>query len=357
MHLYQITAAHIKSVSPLLKIGGPAVSSFNDHDARRFLTRFLEVCADMKLPVDFVSAHPYPASYFLENGKLREILLGSDSTKNDIVWMQNLVSDSAYPVAEIHLDEWNTSARDRDIIHDTAFMANFVLHNYLSCGNLANSLCYWALSDRFEEHGLGSHEFHGGFGLLSVRGLKKPQYYAFQALKRLGDTILAQGDDHIVTYSCSGENETEIAEIQALCWNYVHYNEMYAAGTDEFAGSPIPDFFDRYQVFEIKRPLNFILNINTELFGHCRSGVFEIEKTVFNRENGSIFDFWLKNGAIENFSDEQRNLMSVQCIPKQNIAIQRASSIDGHSSTLALSETVEPFGFVFFRIRPLAATE
>jgi xylan 1,4-beta-xylosidase len=311
----------------------------------------------MKLPVDFVSAHPYPASYFVENGRLREILLGADSTKNDIVWMQNLVSNSAYPEAEIHLDEWNTSARDRDIIHDTAFMANFVLHNYLSCGNLANSLCYWALSDRFEEHGLGSHEFHGGFGLLSVSGLKKPQYYAFQALKQLGNAILTQGDDHIMTCSYTGENETEIAEIQALCWNYVHYKEMHSAGTEAGIAEPLaPDFFERYQVFEIKRSLNFILNINAELFGHCLSGIFEIEKTVFNREAGSIFDFWLKNGAIENLSNEQRNLMSVQCIPKQNIAIQHASSTDGHAGTLTLSETVEPFGFVLFRIRPLVTT-
>jgi xylan 1,4-beta-xylosidase len=230
-------------------------------------------------------------------------------------------------------------------------MAVFVLHNYLSCVDLTDSLCYWTLSDRFEEHGLGGHEFHGGFGLLSVGGLKKPQYYAFEALKRLGNAVLARGDDHIITCSYAGRDETAIAEIQALCWNYAHYDEMYTAG--EVGKPPVPDFFERYQVFGRKRPLNFILNINAGIFGHCHSGVFEVEKTVFNRDSGSIFDFWLKNGAIENLSDEQLNLMSVQCVPKQTIAIQHAAG--GPDGSLALSETVEPFGFVLFRIRPLSA--
>ncbi|GHV66996.1 hypothetical protein AGMMS49928_03010 [Spirochaetia bacterium] len=345
MRLYQTSALRLKSVSPLLKIGGPAASSFSDHDARGFMERFLSSCAEQNIPVDFVSAHPYPAIYFEENNKLHEVFLDSGATKNDALWLHDLVQNSAYPHAEIHLDEWNSSPGDRDLVHDTAFMATFLLHNYLLCGGIVSSLCYWALSDLFEEHGLGGCEFHGGFGLLSIGGLKKPQYYAFQALKQLQDTVLAQGDDFIVTCSYTTDSGTEIAEIQALCWNYVHYSEAYAVGTID--RSDAPDFYDRYEIFEKKNPFEYALHIGENLFAPCPA--CSVEKTVFNRDHGSIFDFWLKNGAIENISDEQRSLMRVQCIPRQNIEIHQVSG-DG----LVISELVEPFGFVLFKIRPLS---
>jgi xylan 1,4-beta-xylosidase len=336
MRLYRITAEQIKAVSPALKIGGPAVSSFNDHDACGFTERFLAFCEKEKLPVNFVSAHPYPVVYYMENGILRETLLGPDSTKGDMIWLKNVVRGSAFPLAEIHLDEWNSSARDRDLVHDTAFMAVFILHNYLSCTDLADSLCYWALTDRFEEHGLGSHEFYGGFGLLTVSKLKKPQFYALEALKRLGDIILGQGEDYIVTCSCDASGQ-EIAEIQVLCWNYVHYNDDYATGKNRET-----DFYDRYRVFKEKEPRRFIFNINFSR----DSGDYVVEKTVFSCNSGSVFDFWLQNGAFEHLTEEMQSLIRVQCVPKQNIEIHHAKD-----SALVLKEIVPPFGFVLFNVR------
>jgi xylan 1,4-beta-xylosidase len=318
MRLYRITAERIKSISPAIKVGGPAVSSFMDHDACGFLKKFLTVCTRQGIPLDFISAHPYPAYYYVENGTLKEILLGPDSTKKDMVRVKKLVDGSSYPGAEIHLDEWNSSAHDRDFVHDTAFMAVFILRNYLLCGGLAASLCYWALSDRFEEHGLGGHEFHGGFGLLSVSGLKKPSYHAFRALKQLGNKILARGDDFIVTCSKADENLHGNTEVQALFWNYVHYKDDYAKGEN----GP-PDFYDRYDVFEQGGRCCFTLNIPCGLFPEHTED-FLVEKTIFNRKQGSIFDFWIENGALDRMSDEQIEIIQAQCIPKQSMEIGHA---------------------------------
>ena len=348
MRLYRITAECIKSISPVIKVGGPAVSSLMDHDACGFLRKFLMACKRQGIPVDFISAHPYPAYYYIEDGKLKEILLGPDSTKKDMVWIKELVDSSSYPKAEIHLDEWNSSARDRDFVHNTAFMAAFILKNYLLCGGLAASLCYWALSDRFEEHGLGGHEFYGGFGLLSVSGLKKPSYHAFRALKQLGNKILARGDDFIVTYSEADENLHGKTEVQALFWNYVHYKDDYAKGKN----GP-PDFYDRYDVFDQGGRCCFTLNIPDDLFPE-NTEAFLIEKTIFNRKHGSIFDFWIENGALNRLSSEQIEIMRTQCIPKQSMEICHASNEGFRAAGIMVKEIVEPFGFALVKIRPLA---
>jgi xylan 1,4-beta-xylosidase len=347
MRLYRITTERIKAISPMIKVGGPSVSSLMDHDAGGFLNKFLTVCKRQGIPLDFISAHPYPAYYYVENGKLKEVLLGPDSTKKDMVWIKKLIDSSSYPRAEIHLDEWNSSAHDRDFVHDTAFMAVFILRNYLLCGGLAASLCYWALSDRFEEHGLGGHEFYGGFGLLSVSGLKKPSYHAFRALKQLGNKILSRGNDFIVTYSEVDETIVGKTEVQALFWNYVHYKDSYAKGND----GP-PDFYNRYDVFDQGSRCCFTLNIPSSLFPE-HTEAFLVERTIFNRKQGSIFDFWIENGALDRLSDEQIEIMRTQCIPKQGIEIGHVSNDGFRVASIVVKEIVEPFGFVLVKIRPL----
>jgi xylan 1,4-beta-xylosidase len=330
MRLYRITVERIKAVSRDFKVGGPALSSFRDADAESFLRAFLQTCADEELPLDFVSGHPYPVTYYDKDGKRREVFRSPDSTKNDMIWFLDIVHTYINREIEFHFDEWNSSPRERDLVHDTAFMAVFILHNYHNCRNIANSLCYWVLSDRFEEHGLDPDEFHGGFGLLSITGFKKPQYHAFHALFALGDELLSRGDDYIAARS------SKTGEIQVLCWNYVHYNEFYASGE-----SGPSDFYERYGVFREGKPLHFRVGLADFL-----AGDYLVEKTLFDRGHGSVFDFWMKNGALGSLNRAQRDLIQNQCVPKMTMEILKASG-----SGLVLDERVEPFGFALFKIR------
>jgi xylan 1,4-beta-xylosidase len=49
---------------------------------------------------------------------------------------------------------------------------------------------FWTFSDIFEENYFPSMPFHGGFGLLTVHGIAKPAYRAFQLLRHLGTEVL-----------------------------------------------------------------------------------------------------------------------------------------------------------------------
>ncbi|MDR1176529.1 MAG: hypothetical protein LBK83_13790 [Treponema sp.] len=191
-------------------------------------------------------------------------------------------------------------------------------------------------TDRFEEHGLDPNEFHGGFGLLSMSGFRKPQYHAFRALFALGEEVLSQGEDYIAAYSPAA------GEVQVLCWNYVHYKESYASGE-----SVLDDFYERYAAFGGARPLCFSIRLSG-----FSPGDYVAEKTVFNRGRGSIFDLWLKNGALGALNSEQRNLLRGQCTPEMSMEILTVSN-----SCLVLEETVEPFGFTLLKLRSIAKTQ
>ena len=74
-------------------------------------------------------------------------------------------------------------------------------------------MSYWTFTDIFEEGGPVQTPFHGGFGMINFQGLKKPSFYAYQFLNRLGEDELKSNEPNSwITKSDSG--------VQILFWNY-----------------------------------------------------------------------------------------------------------------------------------------
>ncbi|GAB7545818.1 hypothetical protein CS8_055010 [Cupriavidus sp. 8B] len=83
--------------------------------------------------------------------------------------------------------EWNITANPRDPLLDQAFAAALAVRIAMSVDGIVDAYGYWTFSDLFEEGGFPSAPFHGGFGLLTLHGIAKPVYRAFQLMLRLGD--------------------------------------------------------------------------------------------------------------------------------------------------------------------------
>ncbi|MBD5784709.1 beta-xylosidase [Cellulosimicrobium terreum] len=223
--LYAVTARAVKSVDPALRVGGPATSNFVpdarfDGETEDFqvhaatlgtdldtldwkpvwLDAFLEFCEREDLPVDFVSTHPYPTDWALdEHGQGERLTREVDATPKDLALLRRIVDASAFPDAEIHLTEWSSSSSPRDFTHDTVPAAVYVARTVLRSLGTVDSLAYWTFTDVFEEGGAGDAMFHGGFGMLTLQGVPKPTFHAYRMLHALGGTLLARGDDGVVT--------------------------------------------------------------------------------------------------------------------------------------------------------------
>src|SRR5260370_4888272 len=74
-------------------------------------------------------------------------------------------------------------------------------------------MSYWTFTDIFEENGPVPSPFHGGFGLLNFEGLRKPAFYAYQFLNRLGDIELTSSDSD--SWACRDPHG-----VQILFWNF-----------------------------------------------------------------------------------------------------------------------------------------
>ncbi len=329
MELYKHTVEVIKNIDERFRVGGPASSNFKNGEAP-WVKAFLKHCGESQLPVDFISTHPYPNNFPItldaKEGFL-ECYRHKDALKEDLTWLNQALAESEFPDAEIHITEWNSSAKTNDYVHDTAFMAPFLIRNNLNAQGLTHSLGYWVFTDIFEEKSPSEFMFHGGFGLINKLGLKKSAYWAYVFLGKLGSEILERTDDYIITKSKEG--------YQILAYNYCHYINEFAEGNREKL-----DYFNRYDIFEEKADLEFTF----ELEGLKTNKVIATKYTL-DREHGSIFDKWIRNGCLEYPTKEELEVLEDLAKPKRQILHKPI----GEEANYAI--TVKPHGVVMIDIK------
>ncbi|WP_051843821.1 GH39 family glycosyl hydrolase [Streptomyces sp. NRRL S-813] len=308
--LYEHTVTAIKNIDPELKVGGPATSVFVPDDRYKgegedrsamhetatasdvdaldwrpvWIEDFIDWCAKRGLPVDFLSTHLYPTDFaYGADGQAVHITRYADATFDDLTLLRDLVANSAYPDAEIHITEWSTSPSARDFIHDTLFAATYITRTYLKCATLADSISYWTFTDVFEEGGAGLGPFHGGFGLVNEAGIHKPTFHAFRMLQRLGDRLLLGTAEGVVT------RDSRTSALSALFFNYPE--EMATRGVGSANSYPAtralaemgPNRKIRHSIGELRPGTRFLVEI-------------------MDWEHGNVAEAWHQLGSPLNLS-------------------------------------------------------
>ena len=209
--LYSYSARAIKSVNPAYRVGGPATAG------AAWEPEMIAYCHTNKVPLDFISTHAYgiKQGFLDEYGHAGTVLdTNPMSLSGDVLQSRREIAASAMPDLELHYTEWSASYTPADPIHDSYHEAAYVLQKLKQVGNAANSMSYWVFTDIFEEPGPRFTPFHGGFGMLTIQGIHKPVFYAYQFLNQLGNTELANKD------SASWICRDSAGNIQALAWDF-----------------------------------------------------------------------------------------------------------------------------------------
>ncbi|WP_342561102.1 hypothetical protein NST84_15595 [Paenibacillus sp. FSL R7-0345] len=310
--LYEVSVKAIKAIDPLLRVGGPATSNFvpdsrfdgEVEDVSKHLTLvtedldalswkgvwiedFLCFCAEKELPVDFVSTHPYPTDFALDGfGNYAGRSRHAGSTKDDIEWLRTVIAGSAYPEVEIHLTEWSSSPTSRDYSHDYLPAAAYVIKTNLENSDRIDSLSYWVFTDVFEEVGAGPSAFHGGFGMLTLQGVRKPTFHAYRFLHQLGNQEIGRGEGYILT-------KTDEGRLGGLFYNYpVGYG-----GTVPISSYPNQTVAQEVQATGTDRSFELLVEGVTP-------GA-ELVLQILDSDHGVAIKLWNEMGAPQSPSREQ----------------------------------------------------
>lgn len=182
---YDRIIAFLKEKLPTVQIGGCGWSlpeHFETH---------LEHMIRMRNKPDFVSIYFYCFSEGIHNQEI------NDLAKRIQVW-RDLLADAGLGSVKIILSEWNTGIINACAYNDSARKAVDLLK--LTSGNLDSVAMggYYCLGDLMKDS--DSEElFDGGLGLLTKDGIKKPAYFAYQYLCKLGTELIERGENYIIT--------------------------------------------------------------------------------------------------------------------------------------------------------------
>ncbi|TAM96578.1 MAG: glycosyl hydrolase family 39, partial [Rhodanobacteraceae bacterium] len=182
--LYDHTARALKSVSPRIRVGGPATAQ------AAWVPAFLEHVHKANVPVDFVSSHVYgddtSQNVLHDNRRVSR----ADMVCKAVGKVHREILASPYPELPLVFSEYNASYANLPNVTDTVFMGPWLANTIRECAGKLSMMSYWAFSDVFEEQGIVRTPFYGGFGLIAEDRIDKPAFNAFAMLHRLGDVRL-----------------------------------------------------------------------------------------------------------------------------------------------------------------------
>jgi xylan 1,4-beta-xylosidase len=144
-----------------------------------------------------------------------------------------IIARSQKPDLPVHITEWSASYSPHDPIHDSYFSAPFILEQ-LRHTERAASMSYWTFTDIFEENGPVPRPFHGGFGLINFQDIKKPAFWAYDFLSKLGATEIQNADSS--SYVCVDDK----GSTQVLLWDLTDLSSRGKISNQDIFFKPQP---------------------------------------------------------------------------------------------------------------------
>ncbi len=201
MRLWQTTYRAIKSVDASFRVGGPSTAR------AEWIDELLDFAGANDCPPDYLITHVYnndsaagEALAPFEGAQADKNSRSPDHAARIIRELRARLNRIGYR-GELHWNEWGRSFHGVDHRREQPSEPAFIARLLAEVSQEADAFAYWCLSDIYDQVGYGREAFFGGYGLLSLQGLRKPAYHVFELLGRLGTERLGvsgEGSDSFV---------------------------------------------------------------------------------------------------------------------------------------------------------------
>ena len=217
--LYDNTARALKTVSPRLRVGGPATAQ------AAWVSDMIAHSEHNHVPLDFVSTHIYGNDTTENVFHPQRDIPPSEMVCDAVAKVHDEITHSARPHIPFILSEFNARYDNEQAVTDSIYMGPWMAHTISKCDGMTAMMSYWTFSDVFEEGGPIKTPFYGGFGLVAEDHIPKPSYDAFMLLHELGSERLpAPADRTLVTRRADGT-------LVIAAWNLEEPNASGSAKT------------------------------------------------------------------------------------------------------------------------------
>lgn len=290
--LYRVAKKH----SAAIRTGGGGIGI---QYGRSGLENLVAGWEKRRIRPDFITLYCYPYIRGDEDGSAyARQSTDRDFLKNQLEMAGQIIKNSALCDTEIHVTEWSSTISNRNILNDSCFKGAYIMKGILDTFGRGKMLGYWVGSDIFSEHVDSDRLLYGGCGLMTVKGIKKPAFYAYRFMNMLGRYLLYRDSNCAVT--TNGNNNYSI-----VCHNYRHLNYRYfLKKEDELEQEKL------YQLFEDSQALH----LNYQLT-HVKNGKYKIKTYSVNDDHGSIQKELERAGGADQVTGREVEYLKRICTP------------------------------------------
>lgn len=332
--LYEATFRTVKAFDRQLLFGSPSLFPATE-EGYQWFSQYLHFCRERVCLPQFLDVHYYSDNF--QNLSPSAATLASPARFNRdedhfskfIDRLLRFTAEEQVGDMPLYITEWNLTVSHRNLINDTCFKATHLAKNFLENYDRTDAIGYWSVTDFLDEQFPEESLFHGGMGLFTVNGIKKPAYHAMTMMAKLGDTLLCQGKGYFVTRRDDGT-------VVMMLYHYEHCNPLFV---EEGLGLTETD---RDGIFPHTRPLQQTVVLRGLPHQHCR-----IRETILNQQHGSCFDAWVEMGA-QPLTSEETAWLGQHSAPALHLSTEEAP--DG---TLTYCATLAPHEVRLIELTPI----
>lgn len=279
---FRVAYGMIKSWLPNMQIGGPEHHVAVDND---FLRDSAVLLRDWGIRPDFLSlcAVPYEPTQNTDGSIPFVLSSRADYIKERVQSIRDMLRDQfENEDMPIWITAFSPDIRTRNHVNDSAYQATFTIKNTLDLIGMVDVIGYWQLSDVDSEYIDTTRILFGGTGIISKDGLKKPGFSALKRLSSINTLMISKEGNMLVTTNA-------INTYNVVLYNYAHFTDLYCLSGGE--GVTCDDVYTVFGDAATK-------DISIKLKG-LENGRYKVITTTLNRENGSLFDEWLRYGIMD----------------------------------------------------------
>ncbi len=282
--LYEYTAKAVRAVDETYRVGGPATAG------NGWVEDIILHCQKGDIPLDFITTHTYGVYGALDEYGTQQLLLdlNPNPVATPVNGVRTLMNSLGCQDMELHYTEWSSSYSPRDKTHDTYLNAAYVLHALRHIDSKVTSMSYWTFTDIFEESGVPREPLHGGFGLMTMSGLKKPTYFSYHYLSQLGENEVVCSDEN--SWVCVDDK----GNIQVLAYDIT----MPVYGKEDFNNT----------IFAVDRPSSEKGSLRIEL-GGVQDGLYNVEVYKTGYRSNDIQTIYCDLGRPHNLSPTEHKTL------------------------------------------------
>jgi beta-xylosidase/AraC-like DNA-binding protein len=325
--MFEVTYRTLKSASPNIRVGGggltlknigQALNAYfkefesvkpveNANKSNIFLTdedysainsdfsSFLSAWQKRPCHPDFFSMYCFP--YTNVNN-----IKNYTSMRDQVLVIHDEIENAGFSVPEFHISEWNFTASDRNALNDGCFKSAYIVKSALDTMQLVDLMGHWSASDLYAESSDTNQILNGCSGLISCDGIKKPAYYAFNFLNKMGKYLLFN-EGHCAITSNGADNYT------IICHFYSDLNYIYFLKSENEI-----TISEQNRLFEPNEKIRIQCQIE-----NVRNGNYSMRIHSLNSDTGSVQNEWLRMGLLPKMNKDDVEYLRQICTPRISI--------------------------------------